>query len=296
MTSTVDSLQPVSLQPVINKTDSFFGRDPDDMSKVSREIPEETMVMLQNEPYVITVKTDGSCGIIFEIENGRYLLMRRQDTKVNSRNHEIVMKNGKKCQINGIDCYFVDAFVRGSGKGTRTSPLYIFNIDQEGNPIEEHTHIIGFTPVLQNYGEDKYMASAIDGTNGEVGMKLWTTVFEGTLDIPIRCIPVTELMEGKKMMTVEIMGNKVSNRYGYTNDRHFINPHGSIVYPKDLAPKLDFDFIKAWFMDSSNRWADVEGFVIHFPSSNKRLKLHRGHVGLEKTWQNKKESGIRFMW
>jgi len=98
-------------------------------------------------------------------------------------------------------------------------------------------------------------------------------------------------------MTVEIMGSKISNKYGFKDDKHFINPHGSIIYPKNQIPKFSYESLREWFTkDSENRWANVEGIVIHFPEIGTRLKFHRGHVDMQSTWDTKKESGVKFVW
>lgn len=103
-------------------------------------------------------------------------------------------------------------------------------------------------------------------------------------------------MRDKQIKTVEIMCKKISDKYGYQTDECFVNPHGSIVIPQNLIPPFNYDTIKTWFEnDMYNDWANQEGFVIHFPNQNQRFKLHRGHVGMEKTWQIKKECGIKFI-
>ena len=92
------------------------------------------------------------------------------------------------------------------------------------------------------------------------------------------------------------MCKKISDKYSYQTDVCFVNPHGSIIIPLNEVPELDYDTIKQWFQnDKQNDWANQEGFVIHFPEVNQRFKLHRGHVGMEKSWQLKKECGIKFI-
>ena len=97
------------------------------------------------------------------------------------------------------------------------------------------------------------------------------------------------------------MCKKISNKYGYENDACFVNPHGSIVIPNDQIPDFTYDGIKTWFEtaeDTCNRWADQEGFVVHFPTENMRFKIHRGHIGLDHTWKSadKKACGINFIY
>jgi hypothetical protein len=289
-------MQPNSIVqvPVINKTESLFVRDPQNPINVTTELAPEFIELVKKEPMIVTVKTDGTCGIICHDTNNNFYLMRRQDIKIGNRNYDIVMRNGIYGIYSGIEC-FITKMVRGSGKSERTVPLYIFQLTDDHKPEIEFNHMIGFTPLLHDFAEDKYVVTAIEGLNGTPDLKLATTVFGGTLDIPVRVIAASELLSGQNIMTVEILGSKISNRYGFKNDKHFINPHGSIIYPKEIYPMLDFNSLLNWFKsDSTNRWSDVEGIVIHFPSSGRRFKLHRGHLGLEHTWKSKKISGILF--
>ena len=280
---------------VINKTESLFVRNSENPLQVTDTLAEDFVKLCTKEPMIVTAKTDGTCAIICRDNDNNCFLMRRQDIKIGNRNYDMVMNNGVYTTYSGIPC-FVTKMVRGSGKSEITVPLYIFQLTEDHKPEIEHTHVIGFTPLLHNFGEDKYAITAIEGTNGTPNMKLFTTVFNGSLDIPVRTISATELLLEKKIMTVEIMGSKVSNKYGFINDKHFINPHGSIVYSEEVCPTLNYDSLCSWFKnDSNNRWANVEGLVIHFPTCNRRFKLHRGHVGLEQTWRTKKESGIKFI-
>jgi hypothetical protein len=281
--------------PVLNKTEALFKRDPKEPTKVTNEISPDVKELLTREKNIITVKTDGTCGIICQ-DNNNYYLMRRQDVKIGSRNYDAVMKFGKMIEFSGTPCYYVEKIIRGNGKSERNAPLYIFQLTENGIPDIENYHIIGFTPLLHDFGDDKYAISAINGFNGTPEMGIWTTLFDGKLDIPVVKMTVKELMRDKNLLTVEIMGSKISNKYGFKNDKHFVNPHGSIVYPTEMMPVLDYDSLKKWFEeDSTNRWANVEGLVVHVPSVNRRFKLHRGHLGLERTWQIKKESGIQFI-
>ncbi len=281
--------------PVINKTDSLFVRTDTDFTIVSSEPCEQFLKLENTEPYIISVKTDGTCALICKDSEGMYHLMRRQDIKISGRNYQTVIDNGIVTTYAGRPC-FVSKMNRGSGKSERVVPVYIFNLTPDFKPEIERVHIIGFTPVLHDFGDDKYAVTAIDGINGTEDVKLYTTVFNGSLDIAVESIPADIIMGKSQIMTVEIMGSKISDKYGFNTTQHFINPHGSIVYPSELAPRLDYESLKAWFTsDNINRWANVEGIVIHFPKSNRRFKLHRGHVGLEQTWKCKKSSGINFV-
>ena len=282
--------------PVINKTEALFERNPAKPTEVFKTITKEVSDLVATQPYVATIKTDGTCGLLCK-ENNEYYLMRRQDIKLRSRNYELVMSSGKIITFANRTCFSTVMF-RGSGKMERTVPLYIFQLNTDNSPEIENEHIIGFTPLLHDFGEDKHTISAIDGSNGSANLRVHTTVFEGNLDIPVRLVAAADLLGGSRsIMTVEIMGSKICNRYGFKSDRHFINPHGSIVYPSDIGVNFfDYDSVSAWFAgDANNRWANVEGFVIHFPCCNRRFKLHRGHLGMENTWRAKKESGIKFI-
>jgi hypothetical protein len=285
----------MSIRPVINKTECIFKRDPSDPRKIMPEILPEIEDLLKNEPYIATVKTDGTCGMVCQTTNGLFQLLRRQDIRIGSRNYNYVMENLTLTTIAGLPCA-ISKLVRGNNKTSPTVPIYIFQLDTTGKPELENNHLIGFTPLLHDFGEDKHAVTTIDGKNGTADMKLYTTAFLGSLDIPVRAIPVAELMVNQTIMTVEIMGPKISNKYGFIGNQHFINPHGSIIFQANVMPTITYDSIKSWFEnDAENRWANVEGIVFHFPSINKRYKIHRGHVGLESTWRNKKQSGIRFI-
>lgn len=280
--------------PVINKTEGLFGRDPNNTKVVLKEHSTEIKELFESEPHVFTAKTDGTCAMVCKIGSS-YMLMRRQDIKVNGRNYDMVMASGHIETIAGNKC-FVTKMDRGSHKDQKIVLLYIFQLDGNDKPEPEFGHIIGFTPLLHNFGDDKYAITAIKGTNGDTDMHLFTTVFDGTLDVAVKWIHVDDLMQSKLLMTVEIMGSKISNKYGFANDQHFINPHGSIIFSQDKTPPIDFDKLRVWLEnDNSNRWANVEGYVVHFPKSNRRVKVHRGHLGLEQTWRAKKESGIKFI-
>lgn len=281
--------------PVINKTEALFARDPNDKTKIINVLPEEVKKHLENEKYIVTAKTDGTCGLICWSDEGGILVMKRQDIKPNSRNFKNISK-GKNIIFSGRQCFFTE-ITRGTGKNEFNAPFYIFQLDENGMPLPENSHIVGFTPIHQTCGEDQHIKSALVGTNGSPDLMVQTTVFNGSLDIPIQVVSAKELMADKSIMTVEIMGPSLCKRYGFKKPDHFINPHGSIIYPQEHLPPLDYDGIKEWFAnDKNNRWADVEGFVIHFPDLNKRYKLHRGHFHMEKTWEGKTESGIHFIW
>lgn len=287
--------------PVINKTESIFKRDRKDFSIVLSELSDEFKELMEKETPIFTVKTDGTCGMICRID-GNYYLMRRQDVKKprdgvknRNKNYDYVMKNGEIKTIAGMPCY-VTKITRGNEN--LSVPFYIFQLDENLKPeMENDTHIIGFTPLHKTFGEDKYANTIIKQNvpNGTPGMELYTTIFNGSLDIEVKALPVEEIMNGREILTVEIMGSKIANKYSFKNDMHFINPHGSIIFPESCKPSLDQELLRQWFKnDGENRWADIEGFVVHFPKSNKKFKVHRGHVGLEETWQKKKESGIKF--
>lgn len=303
-TKTIENTESFIQVPVINKTESLFKRDPQNRKLLLKEISPSIKTLLDTEDHVATVKTDGTCAIIIRMDsddsdnnNDKYYLMRRQDIKVGCRNFKSVMNAGKIIWISGIKCYLSE-MIRGNGINQRTVPLYVFQLDENDKPEIENNHCIGFTPLLEDFGDDKHAIKAIDGINGDSKMKIWTTVFDNDPCIRVKCIDVTTIMNKQPLMTVELMGPKISARYGFEkNDhRHFINPHGSIVFPCQAVPKIDYESIKQWFLnDKDNCWANVEGIVVHFPKSGRRIKVHRGHVDLEKTWYSKTESGLKFV-
>lgn len=279
--------------PVINKTESLFDRNPENPREVLHEINSDAKNLLDTEPYICTVKTDGTCGIVFQISDSEIWLMRRQDIKLNSEKYKTILENGKMTTINGIICYL--AKITRGGKNQIEVPIYIFYLNEKNLPANENNHVIGFTPVMNSFGEDKYIASAIDGINGDPNMLLYTTFFDGKTDILVEKISVKKLLSDKKILTVEIMGSKVANHYRFNSDQHFINPHGSIIFPPNEIPKLDYDSLMIWFENlSNNRWADVEGMVIHFPKSKRRFKFHQGYFGFQNRWHAKKQSGLQF--
>jgi hypothetical protein len=285
---------------VLNKTQAVFVRDNLDHKSLTNKLNPKLKELLDaNSVYHVTLKTDGSCGAIIKIDN-KYVLCKRQDINNKSRNFEQVTNpaNGKLCEIAGLPCYLT-SIIRGTGPHEREEPLYIFQLTKDGIPELESNHLIGFTPVLNNFPDDKYMVTAIDSNILDSNCNNWnirTTWFDGSLNIHVIKIPISQFMRDKQIKTVEIMCKKISDKYSYQTDECFVNPHGSIVIPQNLIPEFNYNFIKTWFEnDTFNDWANQEGFVIHFPYQNMRFKLHRGHVGMEESWQIKKECGIKFI-
>jgi hypothetical protein len=294
-TSIIDQ-QSLPLQ-VVDKTDALFIRDSYDHTKLTNKLnPDFQTLIVSGSKTVTSVKTDGTCGALINID-GEIKLYRRQEIKHKSLNFEHVLTTGKLTEIVGLPCWVAN-MERDCGHGRKvTSPLYIFQLT-DGRP--KRTSMVGFTPVSSEVPEDKYVITAIE-TDPITHVKyIYTTQsVPGSLDIPIIKIPVNDLTQGKQMMTVEIMGRKISNKYGFDEsfgDKCFVNPHGSIIIPDEELPELTYDANKSWFSnDQTNRWANQEGFVIHFPSENVRFKLHRGHVDMLKSWEKKKSCGITFL-
>lgn len=283
--------------PVINKTDSLFVRNPDNPTQVTQNVACDFNMLLQQERCITTIKTDGTCGILCQ-DDGAYYIMRRQDIKPSSRNCDQVLQRGKLGYFAGHQC-FITQITRGTGKMERIVPFYIFQLCDTPNGIQpewEAGHLVGFTPLTHTIPEDKHVATAYVGTNGTSNLELYCTVFDGNLDIPIRLLPASEILSSKTLISVEIMGPTIAKRYGFTkSSRHFINPHGSIVCPDNMAPEITYDGIRTWFENLSiNRWADNEGLVFHFPIAGRRFKVHRGHLGL-KTWSKQSSCGINFI-
>ncbi|RYE14160.1 MAG: hypothetical protein EOP34_07210 [Rickettsiales bacterium] len=280
--------------PVINKTNGLFARD--SKNEIITLLDNETLQLLDSPNKIITVKTDGTCGLLVKMvvnETSVYTLMRRQDIKVGSKNFDKVNKNLTLTSVAGRKC-IISSITRGGGKNTLDVPFYIFQLTNDDKPEIEVNHLIGFTPITNKCGDDKHLLSCLHGENMSTDLKIYCSVSTTNFDVDVRLTSAEQILKDSDLITVEIMGAKISNKYGFDNDRHFINPHGSIECNKHSGPPLhDYDLLKAWFQ-SENRWADVEGYVVHFPDVGKRLKVHRGHVGLEKSWRDKKSSGLVF--
>jgi hypothetical protein len=301
--SSIEEIQPIQssindhLLQVVDKTDALFIRNPHDHTKLTNKLNPDFQKLFDSGSKMITsVKTDGSCGALIIID-GETKLYRRQEIKHKSSNFEHVLTTGKLKEIAGLPCWVAD-FDRDCGHGKKVNaPLYIFQLT-DGRP--KRTNMVGFTPVSSEVPEDKYIITAMD-THPDTHVKyIYTTQsILGSLDIPIIKIPVDDLTQGKKIMTVEIMGRKISNKYGFDEsfgDKCFVNPHGSIIIPDEELPELTYDANKSWFSnDQTNRWANQEGFVIHFPTENERYKIHRGHIDMLKSWERKKSCGITFL-
>jgi len=283
---------------VLNKTQPVFVRKSDDPSSVTDELnPQLKKLLDANSKYITTVKTDGSCGAIILIDS-KYVLCKRQDINKKSRNYERILNplNSIIKIVAGMPCYLT-SMIRGTGPHERIEPLYIFQLTKDRVPELESNHIIGFTPVLRNFADDKYMITAIEyNILNQDDYLIKTTYFDGTLNLRVFNIPIKQFMGSKQIQTIELMCKKISDKYSYDTDACFVNPHGSIIIPRELVPELNYNTIRKWFKeDDRNVWANQEGFVIHFPNENMRFKLHRGHVGMENTWQIKKECGIKFI-
>ena len=294
-TSIIDQ-QSLPLQ-VVDKTDALFIRDSYDHTKLTNKLNPDFQKLIDSGSKTVTsVKTDGTCGALIIIDD-ETKLYRRQEIKHKSPNFEHVLTTGKLTEIVGLPCWVAD-MERDCGHGRKVNaPLYIFQLT-DGRP--KRTSMVGFTPVSSEVPEDKYVITALE-TDPVTHVKyIYTTQsISGSLDIPIIKIPVNDLTQGRQMMTVEIMGRKISNKYGFDEsfgDKCFVNPHGSIIIPDEELPELTYDANKSWFSnDQTNRWANQEGFVIHFPTENERFKLHRGHVDMLKSWEKKKSCGITFL-
>lgn len=291
---------------VLGKTSSLLVRQ-NGGKDVSENLSEEFLRLNREESHKIaTVKTDGTCGMIYMDAQGKFHVLRRVDTKVSERkkgkerpgrNFQRIMDNGVIIEIGGKKCYQT-TILRGSGKCEIEAQCFIFELDEQDKPRVEANHIVGFTPIVvtDRFRDDVHIATAIVGENGTADMKIRSTVFEGSLDIPVRTICPSEILSGESLRTVEIMGPKVSNHYGFTSDLHFVNPHGSIVYPEEETPSFDYQSLMKWMTnESNNRWANVEGIVIHFPDENTRFKFHVGYFGLANRWKAQTESGITFV-
>lgn len=281
--------------PVINKTLGLFQRD-QKTNKIVETLDNATLELLASKNKIVTVKTDGTCGLLCKMEkdgSAVYCLMRRQDIKTGSKNFEHIQKNLNLTQVASRSCVKT-TMIRGGGKNALESDLFIFQLDSENKPEVEVNHLIGFTPLTKLCGDDRHVLSSIVGENMTPNLKIWCTRETSCFDVNVELLDADKILNGKNLITVEIMGSTVSNKYGFKDRQHFINPHGSIICLNDSLPPLDnYVSLQNWFL-SETRLSDVEGYVVHFPDLNRRLKVHRGHVDLGKTWRDKKSSGLVF--
>lgn len=273
---------------VIDKTDAIFVRDG---VKILDDIKPELAVLLASEaPRKFTVKMDGSCGAILRLPDDSVVLCRRQDIKTKSANFPLVRNNVRKATIADQPC--LESIMNRSGKKKEIFevPIYIFMLDEFGSPKPEADHLIGFTPLDPRIPDDAFCLTAME--NG----KVWVTssVTDGVVSVVSKTLE--EILGDSKMQTVELMGTKICQRYTFSRPVCCINPHGSIEFSTP-PPVESRDSLRAWFQtENDNFEANVEGIVIHFPETNERFKVHRGHVDMEKTWKDKKSSGFSFVW
>jgi hypothetical protein len=263
------------MHPVFGKTESMFRRNAEDHTKVDPTFHPAFQV---DGSWTASIKLDGSCGAILYID-GQWGLYRRQDITKKSRNYTAVSDRarGTRQMVAGYPCW-VTSMVRGTGKHEKLVPLYVFDVDSEGESI------IGFTAI--DPIEDKYVMSAVEGPF------IWVTDFQGSLDVKVVKRHMSEVAAGKEMVTVELMCRKFADHYGFTDDRCFVSVHGSMPIPPEFQPKWSYDGILTWFQ-SDNPWANQEGVVI-LTDSGERFKIHRGHANMEHTWKATKAAGVRF--
>ena len=157
------SAEYIPVVQVLNKTQAVFVRDNFDHTNLSDKLnPKLKEYLDANLKYNITVKTDGSCGLIIKIKE-KYVLCKRQDINKKSRNYERVINpsHGKLAKVANLPCY-ITSIIRATGPHERVEPLFIFQLTSDGIPELESNHLIGFTPVLSNFPDDKYMVTAIE--------------------------------------------------------------------------------------------------------------------------------------
>lgn len=284
--------------PVFGKTESLFIRNPLNHQVVERIFHPDFQEALEKEyKWKASVKKDGSCGALFQVD-GRWGLYRRQDIDDKSRNYAYVsdLSHGERHIISGYSCW-VTSILRGTGKHEKRVPLYIFDLAADDLPDTNAKHIIGFVPI--DPMEDKYVMSAIsENPDDPSNPFVYVSQFTGSLDIPIVKKPIREVMGDQTLLTVELMCRKFANHNGFTDDRCFVSPHGEEeISMEHLPADFSYEGFKAWFEnDKANRWANQEGIVILFPEQKRRFKVHRGYFGLEHTWKEKKESGLTFQY
>lgn len=266
------------MHPVFGKTDSMFQRNAEDHTKVDSAFHPRFQV---DSPWTVSIKMDGSCGAIMCVE-GQWGLYRRQDINKKSRNYAAVSDRarGTHQMVAGYPCW-VTSMVRGTGKHEKLVPVYVFDVDSAES-------IIGFTAI--DPIEDKYVMSAVD--SAALDPFVWVSEFQGSLDVPLIKRRMSEVAAGKELVTVELMCRKFADHYGFTDDRCFVNVHGSMPIPPEFQPTWSYEGILAWFQ-SDNPWANQEGLVI-LTASGERFKIHRGHFNMEHTWKATKNAGVRF--
>lgn len=276
--------------PVINKTKSCFYREtPQDEYKMDSRF----LHLVANEDYIATLKTDGTCALVCK-ENDKYWFLKRQDIKQKSRNYKTVIERAKLSSFGGTKC-LVSTYVRGTGKQEMNSLIYIFNLDENDEPLMEYGHIVGFTPVSDTLGEDKYLATAMIGLNGSEELSLYCTEpKDDHTSILVKRMDCAKILKNNNMLTVEIMGKKIADRYVFDHPTHFINIHGSIIISETYHPKFTKEGFSEWALDENNIYKDNEGIVFHFPKLNTRYKFHMGHINMMDKWRNDK-SNIRFV-
>lgn len=268
---------------VINKTKSLHN---------DKQLSDEFIHLIQNETPRITLKTDGTCGLIMKIGDN-YTLMRRQDIRVYDNKKKSLNKDVDRL-INDsvlINNYRLGTIMRQYGKVNKEVPFYMFNLGKDTKPEIEVTHLIGFTPVDEENPNDKYIKSCFKNNNTP-DLEVYCSVPSNTLDVPVNWFKASDLVND--VLSVEIIGSKISNRYNFKSDQHFINIHGSIEVPNTELPSFEYDDIYKWFR-SDSQWADNEGIVIHFLKAQKRFKFHVGYFDMGEAWKKKKSCGLNFI-
>jgi hypothetical protein len=278
----------VSIQPpIICKIGSIY---PSIHNKDSpnNDLSTEFSELLQKEEPQITIKFDGTCSICIKKSDDSYFLCRRQDIKINTPNHSAIKKSGESIMI-GSTPAFKSIIKRGGQKGPDCE-IYFFNLDTNGMPLEEGIHVIGFTPLKHGFGEDTHVINSIVGING-TDFKVWTAIglvqnFKNKIQVQLT--PIADVMNNCNILTFELMGPKVSNKYGYETNQHFIMPHGLL---RTIQPaNFNQETIKERIMSD-----DIEGFVLYFPIANKLFKINQGHLHSEAEWQKKIKCGHEFV-
>lgn len=270
--------------PIIGKIGSIYPGIHDKINP-SHALSEEFVQLKETDEPIISIKFDGTCAIIIKFDES-YLLCRRQDIKIDTPNYSLIKKLGHSYIIGSTPIF--ESEIKRGGKNGINVPIYFFNLDLEQMPIEEGIHVIGFTPLLHNYSDDKHAYNSIIGTNGTNNFNVWTTTtLLSKSQIRVQQVGVAELMVNRDILTVELMGSKISSRYGFKDNRHFIMPHGLFIV--DQPSSFEYDPIKE-LIESTN----IEGLIFYFPTTNKLFKVNRGHLQSENIWQKQIECGHEF--
>lgn len=313
--------------PTVGKTPAIFVRSKEKPGLVSKELNPD----LKESDVIFYIKVDGTGAILIITSKGECFLLKRCDIKsdntpssnkwkgkkgntepsIKTLNHNR-LKNLKPIDnpadlnlvVPGFRCR-VETIIRLKGTEKIEVPIYLFELDEKGLPIEDHNHYVGFTPVDVNFPDDKHLAKAIVTKNGSPDLVLRVGVFDGSPIVKVMNISAKELLGGNFIMSFEIMGKALNNRYDYVNPDGTISvlcfcvPHNSLVIK---GPSLDFKSVEEFFYTGpitattadSEKLRCIEGLIV-VDANGKKFKIHWGHLGKEELWKQRTSSGLKFV-